>query len=163
MNIYIYSHIAPRLICSHNFAQIFGPNLLETGDFLIGKGWFEKHERSKRCTKCCPVFWGRFHYKIGEKWPFLSKFVATDRSRATYIYIYMPLDRFAAYIFAVFWFGSLSQISCALRELRWSFCLVLVLSHHPQSFPSSQCLLLILIVCSGCRFFSDAYKVLRVM
>ena len=71
-----------------------------------------------------------------------------------YIYIrpYMPLDRFAAYIFAVFWFGSLSQIFCVLRELRWSFCLVLVLSHHPQSFPSSQCLLLLLIVCSGCRF-----------
>ena len=64
---------------------------LETGDFLIGKRGFEEHKRSKRCTKCCPVLGGHFHYKIGQKWPFLSKIVATDRSRALYIYIYMSM------------------------------------------------------------------------
>ena len=81
----------------------------------------------------------------GSWWSFFSRsslFLYISLSFYFYIYIYicMPLDRFAAYIFAVFWFGSLSQSSCALTELRWSFCLVLVLSHHPQSSPSSQCL-----------------------
>ena len=74
--------LAPRPICGHKLAQRFGPNLLETRDFQIGLRGFEERKRSKRCTKCCPAFWGHVHYKTGEKRPFLSKCVATDRSRA---------------------------------------------------------------------------------
>ena len=50
-----------------NLLKRFGPNLLETRDFQIGLRGFEERKRSKRCTKCCPVLGGHFHYKTGEK------------------------------------------------------------------------------------------------
>ena len=34
--------------------------------FYNWKKRFEKQRRSKRCTTCCPVFGGHFHYKIGQ-------------------------------------------------------------------------------------------------
>ena len=67
-----------------------------------------------------------------------------------YIYIYAPLDWFVAYILAVFGF-SIEDFLC-IERIKVVLCLVLVLSHDPQSSPSSLCLLLFLVLCSGCIF-----------
>ena len=87
--IYIYIYIAPRLICSHNFApNMLVPTYWNQGIFRLEEE-DSKNIKDRNGAQNVVPFWGAiFTIKLGENVPFLSKFVATDRSRAIYIYIY---------------------------------------------------------------------------